>query len=289
MCYFYVVEKLKFKQIGQIVDLSRNQMKDAVQSFKKGNYSTIQEKRGRKPAHSEKDLEMTQKMIDNTLRFHKGNTTLKEIEALVQESQLNYKPKKSEIHRIMSKKLKYRFKKCKRSLHGECTPYLREYRRYFAAKLTKMHCKNFTFFAIDECSFSKFKEIKTWACQKDPEDFKRKLKKDERNVTLLLCVTQYEVFDYMLLDCAVNSVIYYHFLRSVMNKIKHRGFNPKKVMITMDNARVHFNEVILSLIHEHQLKVFFTPPYSPQLHFVEFVFGEIKRQMRKIVFKDQKQ
>lgn len=45
-----------------------------------------------------------------------------------------------------------------------------------------------------------------------------------------------------------------------------------QVFLTIDNAKIHTSEVILGLLKHLKFEVLFTPPYSPEVHFIELVF-----------------
>ena len=58
-------------------------------------------------------------------------------------------------------------------------------------------------------------------------------------------------------------------------------FPHKNSVLVMDNARIHKNEKIRSIVEEFGGRVLFLPPYSPDLNPIELAFSTIKSWLRK--------
>lgn len=58
-------------------------------------------------------------------------------------------------------------------------------------------------------------------------------------------------------------------------------FPQKNSVLVMDNAKIHQNENIISIVEEFGGKVLFLPPYSPDFNPIELAFSTIKSWLRK--------
>ena len=58
-------------------------------------------------------------------------------------------------------------------------------------------------------------------------------------------------------------------------------FPQKNSVLVMDNARIHHNEKIISIVEEFGGRVLFLPPYSPDFNPIELAFSVIKSWLRK--------
>jgi transposase len=58
-------------------------------------------------------------------------------------------------------------------------------------------------------------------------------------------------------------------------------FPQKNSVLVMDNAKIHHNEKILSIIEEFGGKVLYLPPYSPDFNPIELAFSVIKSWLRR--------
>jgi len=58
-----------------------------------------------------------------------------------------------------------------------------------------------------------------------------------------------------------------------------KAYAGKKIRLVCDNARFHHTKAVQSFLAEHtdQLKIFWLPPYCPDLNLIERVWGHLKR------------
>ena len=58
--------------------------------------------------------------------------------------------------------------------------------------------------------------------------------------------------------------------------------SPRKVFLILDNLRVHHSKVVQKWIktNEEKIKVFFLPPYSPEINPDEYLNGDLKQRIR---------
>jgi putative transposase len=56
----------------------------------------------------------------------------------------------------------------------------------------------------------------------------------------------------------------------------------KRIVLVLDNARIHHAKIIKKYCEEHNIKLVYLPPYSPELNPIEFLWKRIKRMYQKI-------
>ena len=58
--------------------------------------------------------------------------------------------------------------------------------------------------------------------------------------------------------------------------------SPRKVFLILDNLRVHHSKVVQKWLktNEEKIKVFFLPPYSPEINPDEYLNGDLKQRIR---------
>ncbi len=71
-------------------------------------------------------------------------------------------------------------------------------------------------------------------------------------------------------------------------KIMAKRYENKRIVIVLDNARIHRAHLLTPFLEEHEenLTLFFLPPYSPQLNLIEGLWGWLKENVINNVFFD---
>lgn len=109
------------------------------------------------------------------------------------------------------------------------------------------------------------------------------------NISLLLAISSSNVIGYYLVEGSIESVMYLDFIIQTEQKFKNKSSNGKKLILMMDNCKIHKN--ILSNAYfksNDNLEILFTPNYSPEIHFIEYLFGVIKQNLLKSGFSKNK-
>ena len=65
-------------------------------------------------------------------------------------------------------------------------------------------------------------------------------------------------------------------LVSISSNPQYKG---RKVVMILDNARIHHHQFVLQATRRHSVNVCFLSPYSPWLNPVESLFGILKRRL----------
>jgi len=56
--------------------------------------------------------------------------------------------------------------------------------------------------------------------------------------------------------------------------------NPVKSVLILDNASWHRKSTIYDIAEEHNIRLIFLPPYSPDLNSIEKYWANVKRRLR---------
>lgn len=64
-------------------------------------------------------------------------------------------------------------------------------------------------------------------------------------------------------------------------QLRHKE-KKKRIVLTLDNARIHHAKKVKKYCEEHNIKLVYLPPYSPELNPIEFLRKRIKRMYQKI-------
>jgi len=56
----------------------------------------------------------------------------------------------------------------------------------------------------------------------------------------------------------------------------------KRIILVLDNARIHHAIIVKEFCEEHNIKLVYLPPYSPEYNPIEFMRKKIKRMYQKI-------
>lgn len=71
-----------------------------------------------------------------------------------------------------------------------------------------------------------------------------------------------------------------------IDKYKEKYLN-KRIILVMDNAKIHTSKKTRKKLDDLKFKVFYLPPYSPKLNCIEYVWGWIKRKMRRRIIREK--
>ena len=81
---------------------------------------------------------------------------------------------------------------------------------------------------------------------------------------------------YSVMKKALNKVSFEEFIRNHIIPIATKPYT-----LIMDNLSIHKNKACLELLKKHQIEVIFQPPYSPEYNPIEFVWGWVKKSLRR--------
>ena len=102
-----------------------------------------------------------------------------------------------------------------------------------------------------------------------------KHKKNRERRTLLAAVTKEGFVDKKIINGSVNGEIYLDFFKENIQTFKNKN-------ILHDNARIHHYKILKEFCKNNDIRLIYTPAYSPEFNPIELVFSEIKTNFRKL-------
>ena len=81
---------------------------------------------------------------------------------------------------------------------------------------------------------------------------------------------------YSVMKKALNKGSFEEFIRNYIIPLATKPYT-----LIMDNLSIHKNKACLELLKKHQIEVIFQPPYSPEYNPIEFVWGWVKKSLRR--------
>ena len=107
-------------------------------------------------------------------------------------------------------------------------------------------------------------------------------------LTLLLACNSKKIVGYYVICGNANESILLNFCYDILKKYQNEGKNIHKTIFVLDNARFHKTQLCYSFFVKNNLKVIFTPCYSPEINPIEYLFQRIKRKYKNEILEAQK-
>ena len=89
---------------------------------------------------------------------------------------------------------------------------------------------------------------------------------------------------YMLFNRSIDTTKFIKFLKKLRKK-----FGRKKLVIYMDNLRVHISNLVKEAYWDLDIEPIFAPAYSPEYNPIEFVFAILKQTVKTLRLQDMLQ
>ena len=103
----------------------------------------------------------------------------------------------------------------------------------------------------------------------------------QKNISLLMAITEEEILKFELHENSINSDIFYEFIKNIIDNLNENGY-----YFLFDNAPIHKSKKIKSLITESGNFIIDLPSYSPNNNPIENVFSLIKHNYKKNIFEE---
>ncbi len=102
-----------------------------------------------------------------------------------------------------------------------------------------------------------------------------------KRVSAIAAISSIGILDVQFLKGSIDGEIFANFVElSVLpHLLPFDGVNPNSIVV-MDNASIHYNERVRSLISSVGALLVFLPPYSPDLNPIEESFSAVKSFLR---------
>lgn len=184
---------------------------------------------------------------------------------------------KSHFYKIC-KLLALKFKKSIKNLHQN--PSTNNKRQYFMKNLIEyINDNNYLvcFFDVTSINDKSFK-TKGWSLPNSQPKYNKKF---TYNLTHIMCLMTIEgrVFFQCVKGTMINLDII-HFLNTIVNTIHNEKFK-RKIIIILDNARMHKTEYFTRFVLTKNIKLLFTVSNHPMLNPIEYLFRFLKNPLRK--------
>lgn len=281
-CFLRFIQKLKLSSICQVVPLTRNQIKKAFECFRKGLYNNpFEENRGKhkkiQTLFSSDMFEWLKHNLETRKSIKRLYDIISDFDVIFPNNSISY----STFNRTI-RQLGYRFCKVKDNPPGKNEAQNKNYRFWFVHSILKQLNDNNILVSIDESSFSGYQQ-KTHAWLDPNSDLliENGYRTNSTNISLLLACSQEKILGYYIVEGAIDAVIYVDFLNLLENSISITNHEKRRVFMIMDNAKIHRNLFVKNFLSSKCIEVIFTPTYSPEIHFIEFIFARIKAAMKR--------
>ena len=179
----------------------------------------------------------------------------------------------------MTKKLNYSFKNVSYINSKKNSQSTIDYRFYFSIKFLEFLETDHEIISIDECGLSddiSFK--KNWSLVGERCGIEKQ--GSLKNITLTVAISQSGILGIKFRDGALDSIGYHHYLIDLINSLKtQEKFKDKKLVVIMDNARIHNTTLIKNTLLNSNFIALFNPPYSPNTNPVEYLFKDLKHKL----------
>ncbi len=130
------------------------------------------------------------------------------------------------------------------------------------------------FVSVDETFFYLY-DYPRYGYSKKGQQIKRYMDHTPRKkkITLYMAVSNNRIVGYKLVTKHGNTTDFKDFIDSL---------NIKDCTLLLDNVAFHKTKILKDLAHSNNIKLLYTPPYSPDYNPIEIVFSKIKDHYRKL-------
>lgn len=163
-CFAHFIKKIKIPKICELLPLSRNQIKKSFEEFRKGTYShPFQDKRGQHKKEAQLIDEEKLNWLKDTIPKMDSNFRIKDVQDKFREEYPDFKVSKSTIHKTVTQKLNFEFKRVNSNPIGKNAEQNKKYRFWFCHYFMQNIVDENVIVSIDESSYSFYKSTaKKW-------------------------------------------------------------------------------------------------------------------------------
>lgn len=255
-----------------MIPLSKNQIQNAYKCFKQNKYNQPYSENRESHKKISKKLEQLKNHIANKKSYFTIRTLRNEFVDRFPEFEVSYQT----VHRAVKYELNYKFKTLPINPKLKNSEVIKRYGFWFVHFVFQSLENEDMVISIDESRFSFYEMTRNSWIQKDTKIlFDDDLSTNSTNLSLLLACSQERVIAYYIVEGSVDSIFYCDFLEQINQMLKNT-YPSRKIKYIIGNSRIHQSEIVYSLIRRNEMRVIFTPAYSQEIHFIEFVFQKIK-------------
>ena len=101
------------------------------------------------------------------------------------------------------------------------------------------------------------------------------------NTSLALCIAINEIITWQYRKGPYDQFSFISFIYETVRYLTiERGIPADRILLILDNAGMHLSYYCRAKLKELGIHIHFNAPMSPQLNFIENVFGDLKRVLR---------
>jgi hypothetical protein len=243
----------------------------------------------------EKKLKLRRRIFfnDNILYeiLENNNEEISTLKSIKNKYQMKYPDTKfslSTLSNYVKKDLNFSFRKPDINKNPNTSDLIKNQIDVFMAKLNRIIKEKKIIISLDESSITnQYFRKKLWIKKKS----KRKLKVPPRikSLSVMMAISSKKVLHHRLTKKTFNGNEFIEFLTELENKLKKKKYwlgllKEKKVLLLLDNAKIHTCQKVRRYLRGSSFSVLFLPPYQPQFQPVEIVWGKIKKELSKYFY-----
>lgn len=282
-CVLVLAKRLSLKTAAAVAKLSLSQIKHALRDFHSGKLVRPHtDHRGDHKKRTAKVTEEIKEFVQGWVRQRKSAFTLYDLREEVATAFPGISLSRMTLHRLLKARLGFTFRSAIPYPPARNSPEVKHQRFWFAHKTLHLWEENRMIIAIDECGFSGYHtRRRAWLHPELMPASDTGLFRNSPNVSLLLAVSHDAVLGYFLKEGPINNFIFAEFMLQLDRRIRE-SWNPTLPPVyILDNAQAHKGAFLKGLFMTTKMQVIYLPPYSPELNWIEFVFGILKQRLDK--------
>ena len=173
------------------------------------------------------------------------------------------------IYNLITKTLKYSYKKVNNKFYNKSVRILKQKQNKFLKLITNIDINKIV--CIDETYFHS-NNSKNSGWSKIGHRIMHHKKTNPIKYSGLMNITNKQIINYKIYSSNINTNIFYEYMVHLNNIFKNHYF-------LMDNVSFHKSKIIKTIFNNSTNLLLFIPPYSPQFNPIEEVFSELKRNI----------
>lgn len=151
--------------------------------------------------------------------------------------------------------------------------------------------RDYDFVIVDESTYSqKSNSHYLWWNRK--ENLPVTTKARTKSYNIITAVTKHEIVYKKILEDTATSESFAVFLEELESKVKcnmklKESYIKGKITLILDNCKIHTGKESKNYMRDSNLSYLFLPTYSPELSCIEYLFSEVKKNLRRIIFESE--
>ena len=285
-CELYLNKSLSRKEARDRSLLSENQMKKALQEYRKGKLNFL--KNDNRGSHKKLSKILTEQTIDwfAELLNKNANCDMANLRCQFTDRCTSGRPiSDSTFHRLL-KQAGYKFQTANIIPKTNNDKKNKHYRYFFVGTIVRCLVKGTIVVSINETNVSFYaSKRKKWVNKKENKIIDPDIETSSLSVTLVIASTKTEIIGAHLIKGALNQVGFYVFLVELMKEIKARFKGKNDVVFVFDNIRAHKTKLKKAFCRKNKMNVITTPKYSREVDFIENLINRFEKELRRYQWK----